>query len=321
MEYLRSCRTLLVLDNFDAILGSSDGSTALHSPPVGQYREGYESYGELLRRVGTERHASCLVLTSREKPKTLIPLEGQTLPVRSLRLTGLGIREAQAMLQASGHLAATEAQWSQLTQLYAGNPLALKVVSSMVQELFDGSIAQFLAQGALAFGDINILLDEQFQRLSELEKQIMYWLAINREEMSLVELQDDFVFKPSQPKLLEALQALLRRSLIDKSTGHFTLQPVVMEYLTEQLIDRVYDEIQTQNLELLISHALIKAQAKDYIRDSQIRLILAPLATRLMSRWRFKKDVKHQLDRSLLLKQLDTEYQQIALKLPPQHMA
>jgi WD40 repeat protein len=310
MEYLRCCRTLLVLDNFDAILGSSDGSTALPSPPVGQYREGYENYGELLRRVGGERHASCLLLTSREKPKTLTPLEGQTLPVRSLRLTGLGIREAQAMLQATGHLSASEAEWSQLTQLYAGNPLALKVVSSMVQELFDGSIAQFLKQEAIAFGDINLLLDEQFQRLSMLEKQIMYWLAINREEMSLVELQDDFVFKPSQPKLLEALQALRRRSLIEKSAGRFTLQPVVMEYVTQQLIEQIHAEIAggeagsdsfliLHSSSLFQNHALIKAQAKDYVRESQTRMILVPLVERLMSQFRSKRDVEYRLKQLL----------------------
>jgi hypothetical protein len=32
-------------------------------------------------------------------------------------------------------------------QQYAGNPLALKIVATTIQGLFDGDVAQFLAQG------------------------------------------------------------------------------------------------------------------------------------------------------------------------------
>jgi WD40 repeat protein len=318
MTYLRSCRCLLVLDNFDAILSSSDAATALHSMPVGQYREGYENYGELLRRVGTEHHASCLMITSREKPHTLTSIEGQALPVRTLQLTGLDTEEAQAMLQTGSQIRATAAEWQQLTELYAGNPLALKVVSTTVQELFEGSIGQFLQQEAIAFGDINVLLDQQFQRLSGLEKQVMYWLAINREEMSLAELQDDFVFKPPPANLLEALQSLKRRSLIERQAGRFTLQPVVMEYVTAQLIGQVQAEIGGREsgeavlnpASLFQNHALIKAQAKDYVRDSQTRMILIPLIERLMHQYRFKKDIEYQLKQILL--GLQAEFPNIA---------
>src|SRR6266852_4791055 len=49
------------------------------------------------------------------------------------------------------------------------------------------------------------------------------------------------------------------------------------------LVKHVYDEINTEAPVLFASHALIKAQAKDYVRDSQIRLILKPVAERLLS--------------------------------------
>jgi len=44
--------------------------------------------------VGDERHQSCLVLTSREKPIGLTA-KGKTLPVRSLQLSGLPQVEAE----------------------------------------------------------------------------------------------------------------------------------------------------------------------------------------------------------------------------------
>lgn len=286
IERLRSSRCLIVFDNVEAIL---DGVQA------GQYRSGYEQYDEFLRRIGSEQHSSCLLLTSREKPKTLVPLEGEILPVRSLSLTGLNTAAVQSLFQADGFICNSD-EWQNLTTSYSGNPLALKIVLATVRDVFDGSITQFLEQGTIAFGDITLLLDEQFQRLSEFEKQTMYWLAIAREWISIAQLREDFINDSSRTELLEVLLSLRRRSLIEKDAGRFTLQPVVMEYVTEQLIDRVCQEIHTQNLDLFISHALIKAQEKDFIRDSQIRVILAPLVARLVNQLRLKKDVRYQLD-------------------------
>ncbi|MBW4614346.1 MAG: hypothetical protein KME21_13945 [Desmonostoc vinosum HA7617-LM4] len=59
--------------------------TILDPGYVGQYRSGYEGYGELLRVVGETKHQSCLIFTSREKPGDLAAFEG----VRSLQLADL----------------------------------------------------------------------------------------------------------------------------------------------------------------------------------------------------------------------------------------
>ncbi|MEG3989330.1 NB-ARC domain-containing protein [Microcoleus sp. S28C3] len=295
MGYLRSSRCLLILDNFDAILGGADGAIS----EAGQYREGYEGYEEVLRRVGSECHSSCLVLTSREKPTALMSLEGETSPVRTLPLIGLSSLEVQEILQANSCFSETATDWINLTQHYCGNPLVLKIVSTTVLDLFDGNITNFLEHGAIAFGDINILLNGQFRRLSDLEKQVMYWLAIDREWISITDLRADFVSIPSQSKLLDALSSLSRRSLIEKNAGKFSLQPVVMEYVTEQLIEGFEREIKSKNLDLFVTHALIKAEAKDYIRESQIRLILAPLAERIMGELRSKKDFEYELNQVL----------------------
>ncbi|MBE9137814.1 hypothetical protein IQ254_11525 [Nodosilinea sp. LEGE 07088] len=57
-----------------------------------------------------------------------------------------------------------------------------------------------------------------------------------------------------------------------------------MEYVTCHLSDRITDEIADQRPHLLISHALTKAQAKDYLRETQINLILKPIADQLIDR-------------------------------------
>lgn len=54
----------------------------------GYYRAGYEDYGELIQQMSEGLHQSCLILTSREKPKEISALESQDAPVRSLILRG-----------------------------------------------------------------------------------------------------------------------------------------------------------------------------------------------------------------------------------------
>src|SRR5260370_36428008 len=64
----------------------------------------------------------------------------------------------------------------------------------------------------------------------------------------------------------------------------YTLHQVIKEYLTDRFVEQKYREIYDENVAtgLFSSHALMKAQAKDYIRDFQTDLILKPIATQLL---------------------------------------
>lgn len=302
IHYLRSAHCLLILDNAETILRSGEYS--------GYFRSEHEGYGEIFKRLAELPHQSCLLITSRESPRPLMVLEGETLPVRAMRLSGISEREARQILQAKGTFSGTSPDWQELTRRYAGNPLALKVVATTIQELFDGDIAAFLAEGTTVFDDIRYLLGQQFDRLSGLEQGIMYWLAINREPSLIAELQVDLIPAVSKSKLIEAIGVLRWRSLIDKTVNHYTQQPVIMEYVTERLIERICDEIVEDNLSLFVRHALIKAPVKDYVRDSQIRLILQPLLDRLMEIYRSKSAIENQLGQ--LLEHLQSDYKTTA---------
>jgi WD40 repeat protein len=286
--YLRSSRCLLILDNAESILCS--GSRA------GQYQEGYEGYGELLKRVGETPHNSCLLLTSREKPKDLVPLEGKGLLVRSLPLNGLKATDGEKIFKIKG-VSGAIAELETLVDRYAGNALALKIVATTIQDVFDGSVSEFLKHNTVVFGDIHELLEQQFERLIDLEQAIVYWLAINREPVALSELRSDFVTPVAQAKFIEAVESLSRRSLIEKTEALFTLQPVVMEYVTERLVTQVCLEICSEKIDFFNSYALMKAQGKDYVKDTQIRLILKPVSDRLLSILRTKKSLEKQLNK------------------------
>ncbi|HEY9648579.1 MAG TPA: hypothetical protein V6C88_19520, partial [Chroococcidiopsis sp.] len=272
IEQLRSQRCLLVLDNAETLLRGGDYS--------GHYRDGYDDYGQLLKRVGETQHGSCLLLTSREKPQEFGILEGATLPVRSLYLKGLSPQAGGQILGARGIDLSSDrgsaAVSSELVYRYGGNPLALKIVSTTIQELFDGNIAQFLQQEAAITDEISELLDQHFVRLAAIEQTVLYWLAVAREPITLSTLCDDWIAAPPRRQILDALKSLGQRSLIEKHDGLFSLQPVVMEYVSDRLTNAIRDEIIHNNasFELLNQHTLLKAEAKDYIRDIQIRLLL-----------------------------------------------
>ncbi|MBD2461381.1 AAA family ATPase [Oscillatoria sp. FACHB-1407] len=298
IHWLKRHRCLVILDNIESIFQEGDRA--------GHYRAGYESYGELFKQLGEVQHQSCVLLTSREKPAEIAVLEGTTA-VQTLHLGGVP-EAACAIIEAKG-LIGSDTHKQQLCQFHNYNPLALKIVSTSIQDLFDGKIEDFLAQDTNVFHGLYQLLDQQCLRSSILERNLMFWLAINREWTTLSELSADLVPPTSRVDLLEALKSLSWRSLLEKQSGSYTQAPIVMEYVTDRLIEWICDEIEemartadpaipiqpslidTSRLPkpqfpvpLLHSHALLKAQGKDYIQDIQIRQIVQPILNKLQLR-------------------------------------
>jgi len=253
-------------------------------------------YARLLRRVAETGHQSCLLLTSREKPGDLVPLEGSRAQVRALRLARLD-SEACEHLLAEQDVAGSASERTRLIEAYAGNPLALKIVAQTIVDLFDGEIAPFLEQGETVFGGVRELLDEQYARLADLERTLLYWLAIVREPVILEELRALLVMPRPPGEVLEAADGLRRRSLVErgKLAGSFTLQSVVLEYVTGRLIAEAASELEQGRLARLIEHGLELAHAKDYVRQTQERLIVAPLLAQARSVYRGRVEVEEHL--------------------------
>lgn len=289
INYLALSRSLIVLDNIEAIL--LEGK-------AGEYRDGYEDYGRLFNRVAEEKHQSCIIITGREKPREIGLQEGDFALVRSYQVNGLTPSQGKLMLMNKGLIGSDES-WAMLVSRYSGNPLALRVVAEMIREVYFGIIDDFLAEGEIIFGRINDVIGEQFNRLSRLEQSIMLWLAIGREPISRDGLWENLVGFDRKRELMVVLESLRRRSLIEKSEPGFTLQNVVMEFVSDYFIDTICKEFKTGALNLLYTHPIIQAQTKEYVRESQIRILLKPLAERLLSILSVK-DIENALKNILL---------------------
>ena len=276
LHYLKQRRCLLILDNVESILQSGDRR--------GSCRNGYEDYGNFFRRIGSREHQSCVLLTSRIKPKDIEDVR-EIRKVRSLELNGLDIAAGRAIFQDiartnNASFQGTEEDWSRLISFYSGNPLALEITARHILRRFDGNLSEFLKHDLMVFGEIRELLDWHFKRLTAAEKNIIYWLALNREAVSIADLKQDIFSPVAQKYLPETLDTLEKQIPIEKSGDRVTLQPVLIEYISERAIEQVCHELDSGNLQLFNSHAFIKASAKDYVKDSQIRLILQPIIDR-----------------------------------------
>ncbi len=275
IQYLNKFRCLIILDNAESIMGKGSDRDL--------YLPEYVDYGTFLEKIGTSKHQSCTIVTSRIKPASIAKLEGKIKPVRCLFLDGLVPTAAQAILQ-DNELEGSDDEAIQIAAIYSGHPLALNLAANSIQELFGGNMTDFLSEANPIFNDIAQMLDEQFDRLSEVEKSILYWLAINREPVLIEELVGDVLQPLPQSLLQNELHSLIRRSLVQRVAKGFTLQNVIMEYAIDRFVKAVDLELQTGQLLLFNNYALLKATAKAHVREAQIRFILKPIASHLTNR-------------------------------------
>lgn len=274
LDFLKQQRCLLILDNFETLL-QGQCLTGSYQPDLGDY-------GEFLRRVAEMAHPSCVVITSREKPPEVSRYEGPGFPVRSLMLTGLDLEAGTQLLKAKG-LTAARHEIDQLMSCYQGNPLALKIAATSVHDLVGGNLSSFLEQGMMLFNGVSHLLQQQITRLSLLEQQVMTWIALNREPVHLQELHKDLVPVVAKNLVAETVESLRWRSLIECGPKGVSLQPVVMEFMVSQWLERISVEILTLHPQAFHQFAVLKAIGKDYLRENQARTLLEPLVTTLIA--------------------------------------
>ncbi len=274
MEYLRSHRCLIVLDNVEGILEAG---------AAGRFREGYEGYGQLIRQFSECPHQSTALLTSRERPRDFALVERvDGTELHAFELKGLD-GDAARELPGLESIAASDDDWQTLVEHFSGNPLALRLVAEKVLDLFGGDLSHFLAAGLPLFDDVRDILDRQFERLTPLERDVMCWLAIVREPVTPDEIRVRLVPAVSASELLQIMHSLSLRTLVEHRSGTFLLQNVITEYVTDRIVEQAAGEIAAGLVTLLDTHPLTMATARPNVRDAQRRLILSPVGLRVVN--------------------------------------
>jgi transcriptional regulator with XRE-family HTH domain len=270
LDLLHARRVLLILDQLETIL--QPGTT------TAQYRAQYADYGRLLYRLGEDSHQSCLIVISREKPAELTELEARGLPAATLTVRGLSEAACQRLL-AGRQIRGTNAEWAALAHQFGGNPLALKLVAEPIVDRFGGDIGAFLASNVALLERVRALIEQHVKRLSPLELDLLRWLALAREPIAAADLLAMSMAPVARSYLLEALEGLRRRNLVERAATWpaFFLHPMVMDYVTERLVKQAYAEIVGGELQLLREYALVQTSAPKPVQQSQKRAIIQPL--------------------------------------------
>ena len=154
-------------------------------------------------------------------------VKSQNTLIRTLQLKGLDLAAGREILRDYGLKESDNSE--ALIHRYQGNPLWLKSVANLIQELGIGVTELLLDDTILLPEDLKDVLQKQYDRTSELEKQVMSLLARENHPVNLAKLLEKGQISSSD--LLNALQSLSRRCLIEKQESLYTLPPVLREYI------------------------------------------------------------------------------------------
>lgn len=223
LDNLRKHRCLIIFDDVQMLFSS--GQLA------GQYKTGYEDYQQFFKLIAEVCHNSCSILISWEKTREIAKLERVNNYVHSLVLGSLGIAAKEILKQQN---LSDEDAWETLINTYQGNPLWLELTTTIVQDLFGGSVSEFLQCDSVILSEsLQAQLDQQFQRITQQELAIMIQLAKENEPVSLPQIFKTVQLSTSD--LLNAMQSLGMRSFLDAEeqgkTTFFSLNPVMKQYV------------------------------------------------------------------------------------------
>jgi predicted ATPase len=223
IKYLQKYRCLVVLDDVHNLFSSGE--------LAGKYKPGYEDYRSFFKQIEKLSHQSCFLLIGWEQPREVTQVNSENTPIRTLQLTGLDIAAGREILR--DYRVAEIDNYSALIHRYQGNPLWLKSVATLIQEL-GGGVTELLTDDTILLPeDLKDVLQQQCDRLSEIEKQVISLLAKQSEPINLAKLLENGTMPASD--LLNVLQSLSRRCLIEQQGSFYALPQVVKQYIKEMM--------------------------------------------------------------------------------------
>ena len=195
---------------------------------AGQYQTEYQDYQKFFTMITETQHQSHAILISQESCPEMNCLDEELYPIKCLRLTGL---DDVTILKNMG--LKDEDSWLKLISLYEGNPLYLKTIVSCINNIFDGYVAEFLADNELIITkDMQSNLQFLFNKLSPTEEQIVLKLSKFDQPVSREDLKASLEL--SSTDFINGLESLQQRYLVKKMKEDkivFKLSPVFQEYV------------------------------------------------------------------------------------------
>ena len=296
LQYFKTKKCLLILDNFESILQSGEQNIS------GQYIKGYENYENFFTTIGRTTHTSCVVINSREQPHGFNMLvQSSSGMVNSHTLLPLDIDAGRKIFENIADFDGTDEDWKRIVTIYNGNPFALQLLARHISEVYFGSISEFLHSSNILFGEVNELIKWHVDRLSYKQLEILLWMTIYREPVSFAEIQSRVLSLESKNEVPTTIQSLMERLPIEKivKTKKFSLQPILIEFATKLLIDRFASDLQEHSFSYLGNYALFPTNTKESVQEMLRNVLLSPINQILINAFGGQQDYEANLVKTL----------------------
>ncbi len=195
---------------------------------AGQYQAEYKDYQNLFTTIAETDHQSNIILISQEKCAEMQSLDDRLYPVKALELLGLDDID---FLETTG--LNNQDSWLKLIQLYQGNPTYLKDIASLIQDVYGGDAADFLAEHSLVITQkMQAYFNDLFKRLSPIEQQIILEFSKLDQPRSREDLKENLAL--SSVDFVKGLQSLQYRYIVTKINSDkilFKLSLLFREYV------------------------------------------------------------------------------------------
>ncbi|MDJ0845926.1 NB-ARC domain-containing protein [Crocosphaera sp.] len=289
IKKLKSFRCLLILANIDWAIEKYSLS----------FRD--QNYNFFLKELAEKQDKSCLVMTSNIEPREIGLLVAQNQWSRHLEIEPLSVESIKNIFNGVGLFEGAEEDWKKLRDIYQGNHFVLVNVAINIQKSFAGSITHFINycnednSYNFVFNGIEEFIKEQLENLSETERNVMYWLALYRNPISLFELKEIMGGLWGDQLLIISKHLKSRFFLNSKDEGILILPPMIRDYLIKVLINNMTNEIIKNRFDLLNNFPLFLPTATIKVRKNQENFILKPIIEKLETEFNTKETIKKHL--------------------------
>ncbi|MGK7938628.1 MAG: ATP-binding protein [Crocosphaera sp.] len=217
LDTLIDKKCLIILDDVQNMFSHGEFS--------GQYKTEYQDYQNFFKLITEIKHQSHFILISQEKCSEMHHLE------QSLCLELSGIKNLDILKNTN---LKDKDNWLQLITLYEGNPIYLKDIASLIENIYDGHVYEFLAEDNLILtSDMQSHFRQLLNRFYSLEKELILKFSQFDDAVTREQLREDLNL--SSTDFLNSLQSLQKRYLVRRNYNEnktvFSLSSVFQEYV------------------------------------------------------------------------------------------
>jgi hypothetical protein len=231
IERLKQKKILLVIDDLQCILTNSRVNAT--------YRQTFKEYGQFLRAIVSTSHRSLLIATSLILPTMLEYYSSSQ--VKFLNLDGFDFYTTKMFLNEQSDNLLNEQIVLNVSENLQNNPQLLKISSNYLRNFHTSSpdntnnTEEILHDLSLLEGIVS-LLERELQYLSDLNQEIICWLAISGSPLSLKELNQNLEISQRRVELLQSIEILINRALVIKLDETYCLMPIMKIFLRRKLV-------------------------------------------------------------------------------------